>query len=247
MRKLALVLGMSVLAPMAMADRTVHQTLPLEANGRVTLGAHNGTVTVTTWNQPNVDINARIEQGTFGDASDVEKTKIDITGSGSSVRIETNYDAIMPSRWFGNRELPPVHYTISMPATAKLEVSVHNATVKATGLRNEVVVDSHNGPVNLADIDADTKVETHNGDVTIAFARFAKASRIETHNGSVEVSVPADSRFHVDASGHHLGLDSELGVAATKVSDSHYTGDVNGGGPELRFEAHNGSLKIRKR
>jgi len=42
-------------------------------------------------------------------------------------------------------------------------------------------------------------------------------------------------------------VESDFGVAATRVSDSHYSGDVNGGGPELRFEAHNGTLRLKKR
>jgi len=248
MRKLVLILLIAA-APFALADKRVHKTVPLDANGSVVISTHNGTVTVTTWSQPNVDIDARIEPVAGGDPADVDKTEVKISGSGSSVRIESDYDAVLPHmKWFSlSRDLPPVHYTISMPATARLDVSGHNARVKVNGLRSDVNVESHNGPVDVVDFDGAANVETHNGDVSIGFNRFAKASRIETHNGSVQVTVPADTRLHVDASGHHLGVESELGVAATRVSDSHYSGDVNGGGPELRFESHNGTLRLKKR
>jgi hypothetical protein len=101
--------------------------------------------------------------------------------------------------------------------------------------------------VELADLGGGAEIETHNGDVTVGFEQFAKSSRIETHNGSAEIRVPEGARFHLDASGHHLGFDSEFGVVTRKIDSSHYTGDVNGGGPDLRFESHNGTLRLRKR
>lgn len=249
MRRLALVSLLVAVAPFALADRRIHRTLPLTGSGRVIIDTHNGSVTVTTWNQPTIDIDARIEANASTRDEDVEKTNVKISGAGDSVRIESDYDAV-PSRnsWFGSiHELPPIHYTISMPATAGLTISGHNARVQVKGLRSDVDVDSHNGPVELTDLDGAAEIETHNGDITVGFTRFAKASRIETHNGAVEVRVPADARLHVDASGHNLNVDSELGVATTRVSDSHYRGDINGGGPELRFEAHNGTLRLRKK
>ena len=249
MRRLALVTILIAVAPLALADRKIHKTLPLAANGHVVVDTHNGSVSIATWSQPTIDVEARIEATMSTRDEDVEKTNVKITGSGDTVRIESDYDDV-PSRnrWFGStRELPPIHYTISMPATARLDISGHNARVRVSGMRNDVDVDSHNGAVELVDLDGAASIETHNGDISVGFTRFAKPSRIETHNGAVVVRVPADARLHVDASGHNLNVDSELGVATTRVSDSHYSGDVNGGGPELRFEAHNGSLKLRKR
>lgn len=249
MRRIALVSLLLAIAPMAVAARRIHKVVPLDANGHLSVSTHNGSVTVTTWNQPSVDIDARIEPGQTDYPEDVERTDVRINGSGGSVRIESDYtDVPSHAGWLGvNRSLPPIHYTISMPATAKLDVSGHNAAVRVSGLRNDVDIESHNGRVELADLDGAAEIETHNGNISIAFSRFARASRIETHNGSVEVRVPGDSRFHLEAHGHHLGFDSEFGVVTRRMNRSHYVGDVNGGGPELRFEAHNGMLRLRKR
>ena len=249
MRRLALVSLLLAVAPFALADRRIHKTLPLVASGRVIIDTHNGSVTVTTWSQATIDIDARIEATMSTRDEDVEKTNVKISGSGESVRIESDYDAV-PSRnsWFGStRELPPIHYTISMPATAQLDINAHNASVRVDGLRNDVEVETHNGRIELTDLNGGADLETHNGNVTVAFSRFDKASRIETHNGDVEVRVPAASRLHLEAHGHHLGFDSDFGVVTNRMNRSHYVGDVNGGGPELRFESHNGTLRLRKR
>jgi len=127
MRKRGIVLSVVALlaaATAVAADKRVHQTVSLAASGSVSIDTHNGTITVTAWNQPSVDVTARIEQGLFISDGDVRKTEVRVTGSGENVRIESDYSAIM-SRffWLGNEHnLPSVHYTLFMPATARLTV-----------------------------------------------------------------------------------------------------------------------------
>ena len=233
----------------AATDKRVHKTISLGADGSVSLDTHNGTIVVTTWNQPTVDVNARIEPGEWTSSEDVEKTQIKVTGSGNSVRIESDYSDV-PTRftWFGvSRNLPLVHYTISMPATARLSIEDHNANVRVTGLRNDLRVSSHNGSVEVADLDGAAEIETHNGDVRVAYSRFAKSSSIETHNGGIDLRLPTSSRFHVNANGHHMDVNSEFPTVVTKSPrEGRYVGDVNGGGPELRVSTHNGSLRLRR-
>ncbi|MGH9419874.1 MAG: DUF4097 family beta strand repeat-containing protein, partial [Thermoanaerobaculia bacterium] len=202
-----------------------------------------------TWNQPSVDVSARIERADFGSEDDVNRTEVRVTGSSEHVRIESDYSAV-PSHYvffFGvSRDLPLVHYTISVPASARLDVDAHNATVRVTGLRNDVKVGTHNGDIDLADFDGAASIDTHNGDVRVAFSRFAKGSQIGTHNGSIDLRLPSQSRFHLNASGHRLGADSDFPVVVKSMNRDRYVGDANGGGPELRITTHHGSVKLRK-
>jgi hypothetical protein len=232
----------------AASDKRVHKTVPLDPGGSLSIDTHNGTVTVTTWNQPTVDVSAIIEQGEFSSNDDVNKTEVRVSGSSGSVRVESDYSAVsMHFNFFGmSHNLPLIRYTISMPATARLDVDAHNATIRATGLRNDIKINTHNGDIAITDLDGGATIESHNGDVRVAYSRFTKPSRIETHNGGIDIRIPAQSRFHVNASGHHLGVDSEFPVVVNSMGDSRYVGDVNGGGPELRVTTHNGSLKLRK-
>lgn len=231
----------------AATERRVHKTANVAANGSVSIDTHNGTVVVNTWNQPTVDVQARIEPAEFGSNDDVDKTEIKVTGSGSDVRIESDYTAV-PTHitWFGvTRNLPLVHYTISMPATARLTVDDHNANVRVTGLQNDLRVTTHNGSVNVAGLAGAADIETHNGDITVAFARFDRNSSFETHNGGIDVKLPESARFRVNASGHHMDVDSQFPTVVTKSGD-RYIGDVNGGGAVLKVSTHNGSLRLRK-
>jgi putative adhesin len=231
---------------LAVQAREVRRTVPLNADGQLSIDTHNGTVTVTTWDRPSVDINARIvpEIGTTDE--DVARTEIRISGSGSSVHVETIYDALF-LHWFGiGVSSPPVEYTISMPATARLEIDSHNSAVHVRGLRGDLRIEDHNGPIDVADQGGAVTIESHNGDVAVAFNRFAKPSRIETHNGSVVVHLPAQSAFELDADGQRLSFDSDFAVGTHSVDRDEIAGTVNGGGPKLRLSTHHGSIRLKK-
>jgi hypothetical protein len=215
------ILALPLAGAVAGPTKEFHKVVAFDGSGRLSVSSHNGTIRVS--------------------------------GSGSSVRIESDYSAV-PSHagsWFDftfHSNLPLVHYTISMPATARLAIEDHNAKVYVTGLRNDLTVESHNGPVDVRDFDGGADIETHNGTVRIEFVRFAKASHFETHNGSFDVRMPAAARFDLNVDGHRNDpVSSDFALTRSRDEDaSSYSTHVNGGGPELRFVTHNGSLRLGK-
>src|SRR5436309_11683817 len=103
MRKLlvSLILMLVAAVSSAASDKRVHKTVSLDPNGSVSIDTHNGSIVVTTWNQPTVDVTARIEPGEFGSDDSVQKTEVKVTGTGSRVRIESDYTGVsMTWKWF---------------------------------------------------------------------------------------------------------------------------------------------------
>ncbi len=243
---------LTVLAAAAYAAefKDVHKVIPIDANGRVTLDAHNGSVTITAWSEANVSIDARIEPVEhFDHPEDVQKTEVRVTGGGKNVKIESDYSAVP---WhvslFGiQQSYPPIHYTIHIPAAAHLRVKTHNATVKVVGLKGDIEVDTHNGSVDVVDLDGGANIETHNGSVRVVFASVARPSSIETHNGSADVVVPAAARMTVKVDSHRSGAFASDLPMTVKASGSTATSLINGGGPELKFLTHNGSMHLSSR
>jgi hypothetical protein len=260
MRNRSIVVSLFVLAAglstlQASPIRHIHRVLPLDASGRLTIDTHNGSVTVTTWAQPNVQIDARIEADPQSDTpDDVDKTNVKISGSGSAVRIESDYSAVSSrSTWLGltvsfdsRSNLPLIHYTISMPATAALNIDEHNSKVLVTGLRSDLTIDAHNGPIEVRDLDGAARIEAHNAPISVSFARFSRASSFETHNGNVDVRMPASARFDLNAEGHRSRPVSSDFVLTGSREDSEVSAHVNGGGPQLHFSSHNGMLHLIK-
>ena len=235
----------------ASMTKDIHKIAPLAANGSVFIEMHNGSASVVAWSQPSVDISARIESAPESmHSEDVQATDVKVSGGGASVSIESDYSAI-PERWlwFGlgsGRILPLIHYTIRVPATARVHLKDHNATTTVTGLRGDVTVQSHNGAVRLRDLAGAADIETHNGNIDVEFASFAQMSRFSTHNGDVKVTLPAASRFTLNADAHRQnGVTSDF--PAVIRASRPLSALINGGGPELRFTAHNGELTLHKR
>src|SRR5215475_8847648 len=107
-----------ILAPSAQAvsgnnvTEEFHKTVPLNANGRVSLENVNGNVEITGWDKNEVQIDA---VKSAQDQQRLNEAKIEVDGSGDSVRIRTRYPE-------GHTSDNPasVHYTVHVPAGAQL-------------------------------------------------------------------------------------------------------------------------------
>src|SRR6266705_539677 len=128
---LAAVLLSAEVTTQAADTKEVHRTLSLDRDGRVSVDTYKGTVTVTTWEKPEVRVDALIEpDGDYRESREkVRWTEVRISGGGASMEIKSDYDEVKHhERGFlglfdvETGSLPFVRYTIQMPATARLEI-----------------------------------------------------------------------------------------------------------------------------
>src|SRR6266849_6068432 len=95
MRRLLVSLSIFLIATMAAAsERCLHRTAQLDQTGSLSVDIHNGSITVTTWNQSTVDVTARIVPSDFGRDEDVGKTDVRIPGTSGSVRVQPDYSDV---------------------------------------------------------------------------------------------------------------------------------------------------------
>ena len=243
------------------ASKDIQRTVALAKDGRVEIETFKGSVKVTAWDRPEAEVTARIEaDDTCGEAKYqaemVRDTEVRIDGEGSSLRIRSSYDRVRDlhtwSVWpFSScSALPFVHYTISMPRNARLDLKDHKSRIEVADLAADLRISTHKGEVRLTGIAGRVTLDTHKGDVRVAFAKMAGDSRFETHRGDIEIIVPRDARFAVSADvGRRGRLHSDFPV--TTRTASHHSRDerveaaVNGGGPELRLATHSGTFRLR--
>ena len=247
----------SAAAAQAADTKEVHRTIALDRDGRVSVHTFKGSVTVTTWDKPEVRVDALIEPD--GDCREsrekVQWTDVRISGSGGSVDIKSDYDEIRHHERgflslfdFETGYRPFVRYTIQMPATARLEIEDHKSDINVSNLKADLRLHTYKGTAKVANLDGAARVDTYKGDVRVEFARFAHASRFETHKGEIAVRLPRDSHFSLDAdSGRRGDLDSDFAMTthASRSRSGHATGAVNGGGPDLRMTTYKGTLRVR--
>src|SRR5258708_38465103 len=97
-RRLSTVLSHAcLLAPAARAasPKEVHETVPLDADGTLTIKTFKGSITVTAGAGAEARIDARIEpDGDRDQARKVEETRVDISGRGRSVTVKSDYEEV---------------------------------------------------------------------------------------------------------------------------------------------------------
>lgn len=254
----ACLVGLGVLiagASQASDAKEVHRTLPLDPDGRLQIHTFKGSITIKTSAAAEVQISARIEPD--GDdrweREKVQETQIRISGGGRSVEVKSDYDEVRHHRFLGlfggdDGSLPFVHYTIVMPATARLEIEDYKSETKVSDLKGDLKLETYKGGVTVTGLEGAARIETYKGDIHVDFTRFVRASRFETHKGRFEVGLPRDSRFDLDADmGRRGDLESDFAIAMRTIRSNRQEmrGTVNGGGPQLRFSAYRGSLRLR--
>jgi hypothetical protein len=242
-----------------MASKEVHRTIALDRDGLVSIETYKGSVHVTAWDRAEAEITASIvADDSCGDskyqAEMVKDTEVRISGEGRSLSLRSDYGRVDDlhswSIWpFGNCSARPfVHYTISMPRNARLDIRDHKSRIEAAGLASDVRIDTHKGEVRLTDMSGLVICNTHKGDVRVAFAKMIGDSEFETHRGDVEITMPKDARFALKADvGSHGRLHSDFPVTTTvsRRRDERLEAAVNGGGPALRLSTHRGTFRLR--
>ena len=234
---------------LAAADsKTVDKTLPLPLTGSVSLESHNGSIQVSTWDRPQIEIHARIEMNSgFQDMEAsrrrYEGTRVDIDTSGNSVVIKSKFPEW--NNFSGSN--PEIHYTINAPRTANWTIRDHNSRIEVRELHAALSIFTHNSRIIVTGLAGAFKLDTHNSDAKVAFSSLTAPSQVDMHNGDVELLLPSSSRFDLQTSSHNARVHSDFPVTTrgTRNRGSDLEGKVNGGGPSLRLNSHNGSFRIR--
>jgi hypothetical protein len=246
------VLGLVLASAAAGQDiKEIHRTLPLDAAGTASIETYKGSIDVTGWDRPEIEVSARIEPDPEGDdqAEKVRETQVRIEGSGPRVRIETDYSGVRRRGFLGMGEdgtMPLVRYTIHMPRSARLQVKDYKSHSRIEGLSGGLELDTYKGDVRLAEVGGSVRLETYKGEVRAEFARFAE-SRFETYKGDIEIAIPRGAAFQIDADlGRRGDLSSDFEASIRMADGGHHRSAVGGGGgPSLRLETSKGRFRLR--
>jgi hypothetical protein len=259
-RRLAIAVSLAfLLAPAARAAsvKEVHETVPLDADGTLTIKTFKGSITVTGDSGAEARIDARIEaDGDWSDqARKVEETRVDIGGRGSSVTVKSDYEGVKRRGglffWKDDGRLPFVHYKITIPKTAHLVIDDYKSEISVAGAGSSLKLETYKGRVRLRDLEGPAKLTTYKGEMNVDVARLAGDLRLSTYKGTYDVTLPKESRFTLDAdTGRRGAFESDFPVTshlAGRVGhrSGHVRGEANGGGPRVELDTYKGSLRLR--
>lgn len=229
--------------------KEVRRTLPLTANGHVQIDTFKGEIRVTTWDQPQVELVARIEPD--GSSSEslrlANDTEVRIDSTGDSLHLKSDYPNV--KHWNNdNVRMPFVRYTIRMPRTAELRIKDHKSEIEVSDLSGALEIDTYKGDSKVHRQNGAIRMHTYKGHGTFELSSLAGRNTFDTFKGLFDIAVPSSARFDViSESGPKASIRSAFPFvlpAGTYNRNSNFQARVNGGGAELVLKSYRGEVNL---
>lgn len=208
----------------------------LGRDGRVSLANIAGDIVVTAGSGDEVSIEA--VKRTRGGRSDLSGVEIDVIERGGRVDVQTRHTA--------RRDRVSVDFTVSVPASASLEVHSVSGSIRVTGVRGAIRAESVSGEVTASDTPKLESAKSVSGDVSIAGVSVDGELTVGSVSGNVTArnvkvhgldlaSVSGDVRI-TDAACDRLGVKSVSGSI-------EYAGTIGKAG-RYDINTHSGSVRL---
>jgi hypothetical protein len=218
----------------------------LSRAGTLEIRNTNGTIHVRPSDGDAVEVAAtRIAKARDDAAAKELLTKIEIKETASPDRIVL--DSASSGRDMGG--MRQVDYIVKMPASASLTLVTTNGEIDVEGVAGAFTASATNGRIKAAGLQNTTKVETSNGEITLDVAQLGSGGvTCETTNGTIDLSIPRTTRADLSARVTNGDIDfGNLDLAVKEKSRRRFDASVGGGGPEIKLETTNGTIRVRGR
>ena len=163
---------------------------------------------------------------------DTHEGRVDVNGLRGPLQIDTHESDIS----IDNLEGP-------------LEIDAHDPFLRAMNIQGDVQIDTHEGRFGIEDLRGAVQLDAHDPELAIAFAALTGNSAFETHEGRIQIELPAGTGFDLaaDFDDDDAQFRADFDLENMLRSEGRYRGRVSGGGPQLKFEMHDGAVAIRYR
>ncbi len=235
------------------ADETerFEQTYPLNANGKVSVSNVNGSITIETWDNPQVKLQY-VKTG--GSKDSLAQVDINIEARQDAFRVETNYGTYndRKQRGYGSSDRLQVEYRLTVPRTAALdEIETVNGSINISNAANTTKASAVNGQIKATNLRGTTNLSTVNGTVEADFDQLQKGSKIslDTVNGTVNLTIPSDADAVLKADTVNGKIDNDFGLPVRKgkyVGKDLY-GRLGSGDVYIKLSSVNGELSMKRK
>jgi DUF4097 and DUF4098 domain-containing protein YvlB len=215
--------------------------IKLGRDGRVSVSNISGEIIVTAGSGDDVSIDA--VKHTHGDRSELARVQITVDDRPGRVDVRTETDQDSGRNRRGNGV--SVDYTITVPASASLELHSVSGTMKVTGVHGSVRAETVSGDVTTTDTPKLEQAKSVSGDVTVAGVTEGEVSA-----GSISGNVTFKN---VKARGIDLSTVSGgvtlTDVACERLSAKSVSGSIEYAGTIAKagrydINSHSGSVRL---
>jgi hypothetical protein len=166
---------------------------------------------------------------------DDHESDITVTGLQAALRIDTHEGPIQVADQQG-----------------EVTIDSHESRMDLTNLTGALTIDTHEGDLTVENLRGGLELDAHDGTADVTFAALTDDIEIDTHEGRFTLTVPGDVGFDLRTDfNDDADLDSDFDIASLRIPDddedeANYRGAINGGGPRIDLEAHDGRFTLRR-
>ena len=217
-----------------------HRTVPLSANGRISVDNINGNVEVTGWDQNEVQIDA---VKSARDQQKLDEASIEVNTTADSVEIRTRYP-----EGHTNNNPASVHYQLHVPQNARIDrINLVNGSLTVQKVSGEVNANLINGKLRVDNLAGRAELSSVNGGIQANYASLNNVNeiRLKSVNGSIELGLPDSPNAEIKASTVSGGIktDFPLQVQGGYVG-KNLNGTLGSGGTRIQLSNVNGSIHV---
>lgn len=230
-------------------DETVRfeQTYPFDANGVISVGNVNGSITVTAWDRDEINL---VAVKTAKDRESLADVNFEVNADRGKFQVEANFGRGRTFRSTnGNLR---VDFTLRVPRTAILdELETVNGSVNVAEVVTRTKISVVNGDVKAENLRGSARISIVNGRLNADFDQIDANSSItlDTVNGTANLSIPSDSNATLRADSLNGNIENDFGLPVRKGEyvgrDLH--GRIGSGEGNIKLNSVNGNLSIKRR
>ena len=168
----------------AKAREDFEKVVPFSSGGHFSIKNDNGSITIKTWNENSIRIEA---EKTAKNEEYLKDIEIHVEGSGDSVSVETVHHR--------RNNRGSVSYTITLPVEANVDARTANGSVNVKGVHGHLEVRSVNGTLKLEDIAGDIERPKRRTAASARTSRYTQATPRKGGTASTRPTAPSASIF----------------------------------------------------
>jgi len=236
----------------AQETKEYEETYSLDANGTVSIENYKGKITVEGWDKNEVYFHAQVIPDTDGWNStspeeQLERCEIRYSHSDNYLDLKTDY---AKNNSWGSENRAEVYYTIKMPTTAKLKIDDYKSVTIINNLNSELDLENYKAPITIKNFKGGFDIDTYKGNANVDLVELTNNCRYESYKGDINISLPAASKFDFNFElGKHGDFSSDFDMMMNRYNsdDGDIRGNVDGGGPTIRFSTYKGEIDLCKK
>jgi DUF4097 and DUF4098 domain-containing protein YvlB len=173
--------------------------------------------------------------------------EVDMQPTSDGLRVETHHPRRGGGWWTGRGISSSVHYEITVPSRANLDLGTVNGKIRLNGVSGELELSSTNGGIKAENCGGTVSARTTNGSIDVELRQLAleEAMSLRTTNGSITLALPTDSQATFTARTTNGSIRTDLPVVHRgSASRTRLDGELNGGGGRIELRTTNGVIRI---